>query len=65
MLEWFLKTMEGRNGNTLTATTDLVATLQTTTLERYREAVSGLRELAANAENDETLGGGDDELRRR
>jgi SNF2 family DNA or RNA helicase len=65
MLEWFLKTMEGRNGNTLTATTDLVATLQATTLERYREAVSGLRELAANAEDDEALGGGDDELRRR
>ena len=62
-----MKTMEGRNGNTLTATTDLVATLQAVTLERFGEAVSGLRELAANAEDNEAPGAGDSdvELRRR
>jgi hypothetical protein len=53
----------------LTAATHLVATLQTKTFDCYREALDGLQELSANVGDDETagatLGGSDDELRRR
>jgi hypothetical protein len=53
----------------LTAATHLVATLQAKTLDCYREALDGLQELSANVGDDETagatLGGSDDELRRR